>query len=691
MDSVLSELSWKVAVVYIDDVVVATHDMDEHVCALDILLGRATRVGLKFSPAKCTFGVPSLVLLGRKVSGADVAVWSDRARAVLDLRRPVTLRQLYHAMGLFGYYRSFIPGFATIAAPLTTLTKDWRYERSGDRSRLVGEDGCPTNAYRVEIPWGKPQQDAFDRLKRAIASPPVLAHPDPGRPYVLYVDASKDGFGAVLYQVFDADDQATTPGPSAAALNVLDMPRLPPDIARDRWMTWLRRDRCFAPILQSGLPDLLRAVHDRRGDFGFTKTFLALRRNFWRPGLSTAVRAWVKHCPSCLATKLSLRTGQLDVEDDTAVPFDDIACDLLLDFPRSRSGNDAALVILDLFSRMVLLEPCSSSVTSEGIAAILSNRVLRYGWRPRRFVPDSEARLTSGVMSALAASLRAEITPSVPHHHQANPAERCIQTVKHVLQALCVESRAHWDRRTIPATELAINATPSVVTGFCPFHLVFVSHPDVVHAVFDDQDHAGVGAFSERLAAAEARIQDAHDATLVARRGQKTRYDASRASLPKYAVGDEVFVRLPDRPVPGTMENKLAARKLGPFRVRAVPGDHRVALDLPDHLRISDTFSVSQLDVAPSGADLYATHRVKSDPPSAPPSLPEPEHSPPLPALPPRARRIPVALCEYETAPAVLAFSSEAYDLLRGPYHRPRHVVLDGRSAVLVEKPVAFL
>ncbi|KAE8217699.1 hypothetical protein CF319_g8269 [Tilletia indica] len=674
MDSLLGELRWKVAVVYIDDVVVATRTMSEHVAALELLLTRAERVGLRFSPAKCTFGVPSLVLLGRKVSGAGVAIWSDRARAVLDLRRPVTLRQLYHCMGLFGYYRSFIPGFASIAAPLTALTRGWKYERCGDRSRLVGEDGSPANADRVEIPWGDAQQAAFDRLKNAIASPPILAHPDPSRPYVLYVDASKDGFGAILHQVFDVDDDESVKDASTAAVNVLDVPLLPPHFARERWMAWLRRDRYFSPIVRAvelgtdaewvlqdgllvrrsdgivalpegGLPELLRTVHDQRGHFGFTKTFLALRRHFWRPGLSVAVRAWVKHCPPCMSTKLGRRTGRLDVEDDPSVPFEDVAMDILLGFPRSRAGHDAVLVLLDLFSRMVVLEPCSSSITAEGIAAIISQRILRQGWRPRRLVPDSEARLTGEVMTALAASLRAELSPSVPHHHQANPAERCIQTVKHVLQALCVESRTHWDRRAIPAAELAINATPSVVTGFCPFDLVFVAHPDIVHSVFDDQEHAGVGTFPERLAAAHARLDDAFAAVKEARKVQKTRYDASRAPLPDFAVGDEVYVRLPDRPVPGTMENKLAPRKLGPFRVRAVLGDHRVALDLPDHLRIGDTFSVSQLDAVPSEPDPFVTHRAQ--PPRGTEPVSPLASVPPSPSLAPRQRRAPVALREF--------------------------------------------
>ncbi|KAE8259971.1 hypothetical protein A4X09_0g7792, partial [Tilletia walkeri] len=385
------------------------------------------------------------------------------------------------------------------------------------------------------------------------------------------------------------------------------------------------------------------------------------------------------------------KTGRLDVEDDPAFPFDAFSVDLLLGFPRSRAGHDAVLVLLELFSRLVLLEPCSSSITAEGIASIISNRVLRYGWRPRRIIPDSEARLTGEVLSTLASSLRADLTPSVPHHHQANPVERSIQTVKHVLQALCLESRAHWDRRAVPAAELAMNATPSVTTGLRPFDLIFISHPDVVHAVFDAEDHAGVSGFDERLAAAEARMEDARVALDEARRAQKLRYDDSRAPLPVLEPGTQVFIRLPDRPIPGTMENKLAPRKLGPFRVREVLGDHRVKVDLPPDLRIGDTFSVSQLDVLPSTVDPFATHR---DPPplSGEPSLPG---SPPLvpvaPPLPPRRRQMPSSLRDFETGSAMFAFSSNAIDALRGPYHRPRRMELDGRMVVLSERPVAFL
>ncbi|KAE8199072.1 hypothetical protein A4X06_0g2151 [Tilletia controversa] len=299
-------------------------------------------------------------------------------------------------------------------------------------------------------------------------------------------------------------------------------------------------------------------------------------------------------------------------------------------------------------------------------------------------------------MLALATSLGAVLSPSVPHHHQANPVERSIQTVKRVLQTLCLDSRAHWDKRAVPAAELAMNSTPSVSTGVCPFDLVFVAHPDVVHAVFDAQEHAGVGSFAERLTAAEARLEDARASLLEARRAQKARYDEGRAPVPPYAEGDMVFVRLPDRPIPGSMENKLAPQKMGPFRICAVLSDHRVRLELPDDLKIGDTFAVSQLDAVSGEQDPYATHRedfptVVADP-SAPDVPTAPSSRAPSPApLPPRDRRAPAALREYAVSAAVHAMSPALYEVLRGPLHRARRVEVDGRAVVLMERPVAFL
>ncbi|KAE8228960.1 hypothetical protein CF326_g6088 [Tilletia indica] len=537
MDHVLGPLRWNQAVVYIDDSVIATATLEEHLKALDSLLTSAESIGLKFSPSKCTFAVPSLTLLGRKVSGAGIAIWADRAKTIQDLPRPSTLQDLYHVLGLFGYYRAFIHRFAELAAPLTRLLRGWRYENCDGQTRLVNTEGKSLVAGRVPIEWGDEQQRSFERLRDAIASPPTLAHPDPAKPYILYVDASKGAFAAILHQIHVQETALPPVDPTVAHIHHLDVPHLPPSLAKERWRAWLQTDRHFGPLLQKlqvqpnsddiwclrdgllvrkiddrlalpegAIPAVLRAVHDGNGHFGFMKTYLALSRNFWRPNLSTVARAWVKHCAICQRTKAMPRHGSLDITNDPSFPFEAISLDMLLGFPTSRAGHNAAIAILDVFSRMILLTPCSKDITAEGVAAIVSDRVLRMGWRPKRIITDSEAKVSGSVMTRLASSLGATLTPSTPHHQQANAVERAIQTAQHVLQSLSVESKAHWDRRALPATELAINSTPSLTTGYRPFDLVFIGHPSLVHALIDAHDHAGVSSFDERLAAAAVRL-----------------------------------------------------------------------------------------------------------------------------------------------------------------------------------------
>ncbi|KAE8220722.1 hypothetical protein CF319_g5798 [Tilletia indica] len=732
MDRVLGALRWKDAVVYIDDIVIATRTMAEHVAALEAILSTAEAEGLKFSPAKCTFAVGSLVLLGRKVSGAGVAVWQDRAAAVRELARPTTLRELYHALGLFGYYRSFVRNFASVAEPLTRLTKGWRYEQADGRYRLVNVEGKPTPAERCVLDWGDAQQRSFEALKAAIASPPVLAHPDPARPYIVYVDASKEGFGVVVHQIFEADASVESQSAAAAQLHALEFARLPPAIARERWTSWLRADRSFAPVLrdaeqgeegtsadgiwvvqngvlirrhdgrlalpEGAVPELLRSVHERNGHFGFYKTYLALSRDFYRPGLSTMVRSWVKHCRVCQHTKAARKTGNLDVTKDSQLPFDTISVDIVHGLPLSRAGNNAAVVILCTFSRMVLIEPCSLEITAEGVAAILSNRVLRYGWRPRRIISDSEARLTGAKMTALARSLGADLTPSPPYHQQANAVERAIQTIQHVLQSVSLDSRAHWDRRHAPAVELAMNSTPSVVTGHRPFDLVFVCHPSIVHAVFDDAEHLGVGCFDERLAAAGERLAEVRDLIQAARLEQKRRYDRSHAPLVPLRVGDQVFLRLKDRPVPGAIGDKLDPRKLGPFAVAEVLSDHRVRLELPADVSIDPVVSVEQIDLVPRSPDPFAAQRdqLSASAPSAAAAVEELGDVLDVPAPPdlpvaPRSRRLPAPLRGFDLGVLSVDDQSVLLEALREPIRRPRSLTLGDRSLLLIERPVVFL
>ena len=92
--------------------------------------------------------------------------------------RPQNVKDIRSSIGMCSYYRRFIPNFSEIAIPLIRLTKK-----------------------NVEFNWSAECQTAFDFLKESLTTVPVLAYPDPNKPYILYTDASDTCIGACLSQI----------------------------------------------------------------------------------------------------------------------------------------------------------------------------------------------------------------------------------------------------------------------------------------------------------------------------------------------------------------------------------------------------------------------------------------------------------------------------------------------------------
>lgn len=164
---------------FIDDIIIFTLTFVHHMQVLRDLFTRLRRTQLTAKPKKCSIAYRSLECLGHFVGDERLKPLPDKVRAIEIAERPHTKKQVRSFLGLVGFYRKFIPNFASIALPLTDSTKK----------------GLPN-----QVSWTSAHELAFETLKRALIASPILKLPDMSKPFVLQTDASDRGVGAVLFQ-----------------------------------------------------------------------------------------------------------------------------------------------------------------------------------------------------------------------------------------------------------------------------------------------------------------------------------------------------------------------------------------------------------------------------------------------------------------------------------------------------------
>ena len=178
MDLVIQGMKWTCAIAYIDDIIIFSDTLDAHVRDLQQLFTALRAANLKLSPKKCVLGAAEVHYLGHIVSRSGVRPDEGKVRAVRDYPQPKNVTELRRFLGLAQYYHRFIRDFSRVASPLFALLK------KGATFEFSAE--CCS---------------AFQQLKTALTSAPVLAHPDLERPFIIECDASSVGYGACLSQL----------------------------------------------------------------------------------------------------------------------------------------------------------------------------------------------------------------------------------------------------------------------------------------------------------------------------------------------------------------------------------------------------------------------------------------------------------------------------------------------------------
>ncbi|CAI5988722.1 unnamed protein product [Closterium sp. NIES-65] len=412
MNHILRPLLDECVVVYLDDILIYSKNMKEHVEHLrkvfEIL--RKNKFYVKLS--KSDFALKKVQFLGHMVSAVGVHVDPRKIEAVKKWKVPENVKELQQFLGFANYYNRFVPQYAKIAAPLTDLLKkDTPYK------------------------WDTLHQQAMEHLQTALTTAPVLILLDPDKDYVVEADASDQAVGAVRWVDFlethfhydivykpglhNKADALSRPGHVAG----IQLDRMNPllkglfqhgyfvdaEITTAQTKKLLQWEKDLAVRKGSGkiwVPNyaplrqiLLEEFHDvpYAGHFGSNKTLAGIAKYYYWPGMAADVQQFVTSCDTCQRMKSSKqkKAGLLQPLPVPEQPWQVVSLDFITGLPSTSRGHDSILVVIDKFSKMGHFIPTNATATAEATARLFFDRIITIHGIPATLISDRDPKFTS--------------------------------------------------------------------------------------------------------------------------------------------------------------------------------------------------------------------------------------------------------------------------------------------------------
>ena len=184
---------------FVDDGGLAGDNFETMLANTRTLLQRVSEKGLSLSAAKCKFFMTEATFAGARVGPDGIKPDLTKLTAIAHWKAPSDLQNLGSFLGLAGYFRPLIKGYATIAQPLSDLVRELNLPKLKGKAAYARA----MKGHSLEGLWKKEHEHAFLRLKVALISEPVLRGPKyDGTPFVVTTDGCKYGFAGMLTQRF---------------------------------------------------------------------------------------------------------------------------------------------------------------------------------------------------------------------------------------------------------------------------------------------------------------------------------------------------------------------------------------------------------------------------------------------------------------------------------------------------------
>ncbi|XP_063333353.1 uncharacterized protein LOC134629763 [Pelmatolapia mariae] len=544
MDSVLAGVPRQRCLVYLDDLLVHGSSFDAALDALRQVLGRVAAAGLKLHPDKCHFMRREVEFLGHKLGHEGISTLEEKIHTITEWPTPADQKQLKSFLGLASYYRRFVKGFSSIAAPLfRLLQKDCDFIRTQD---------C---------------QQAFNTLCRSLTESPVLAPPDPALPFVLDTDASNVGLGAVLSQVGPDGEKVV-----AYFSWVLNRSERRYCVTRRELLAVVAGVRHFKYYL-CGTSFVIRTDHaalqwlmsfrepegqvarwlEELQAFNFTVEHRAGTHHSNADALSRrpCAAAGCRYCEKREETEQELTTMDGLQQQPPGAPMKRVAVDVMGPFPLTDRGNRYVLVAMDYFTKW----PEAYAIPdqeAETVADALVEGMFSHFGTAETLHSDQGRNFESKVFAAMCERLGVKKTRTTPLHPQSDGlVERFNRTLAQQLAILTSEHQQDWDYHfplTLMAYRSAVQDSTQCTLALLmlgrelrtPAELAFGKPPDAPEAP-PGRDYARK--LQERLDSAHSYAREQ-----LAKAGlrQKRNYDITTKGR-HFRAGELVWVYSPKR------------------------------------------------------------------------------------------------------------------------------------------------
>ncbi|KAE8689004.1 Detected protein of unknown function [Hibiscus syriacus] len=643
MNKVLQPFLDQFVVVYLDDIVIYSKTLDEHIQHLRQVFQVLRENELYVKEEKCSFAQKKVPFLGHIIGGGTIQMDKNKIRVIENWEPPTKVTELRSFLGLANYYRRFVKDYSRITTPLTELLKK-------------------------EKPWAWDQtcQEAFDKIKLLLSSEPALCLPNYNKPFEVHTDASDVAIGGVIMQDghpiayesrklnqterrYSVHEKEMTAVIHCLRLwrhyilgskfvvftdNIpnsyfLTQKKLSPKQAH--WQEFLAEfdfsmehksgkvncvadalsrkynievisspkgqgHRIYVPKYGKLRKELLMECHDSKwaGHPGTHRTMALLNEHYYWPHMKEDVEAYVKTCLVCQQDKIELKkpAGLLQPLPIPERPWESISMYFIIRLPHSE-GLSSIMVVVDRFSKYGTFIPASKVCPAKEAARLFLKYVVKYWGVPKTIINDRDTRFTGRFWTELFKLMGTSLNFSTTVHPQTDgQTERVNGLLEIYLRHYISATQSDWPKH-LDVAQFSYNLQKSEATNRIPFEIVNGQQPLTPNTVIVGYQGPNPSAYQFAKEWQES-YELARACLHKARKRTKKWADKNRRDV-NFQEGDLVLAKLTNILRNQDRHKGLVRRYEGPFKILKRIGTMAYRLNLPKTIRAHPVLHVSLL------------------------------------------------------------------------------------------------